>query len=76
LRFVSADGKYLIKGDVLNLKTLALLKPSTRVNALKQSLTNTIADKDKIIYPLLHTRFFPFFLALLGVATLLVKQDI
>jgi thiol:disulfide interchange protein DsbC len=31
--FVSADGKYLIKGDVLNLKTLALLKPSTRVNA-------------------------------------------
>ncbi|CAC9465684.1 Thiol:disulfide interchange protein DsbC [uncultured Gammaproteobacteria bacterium] len=49
--FVSADGKYLIKGDVLNLETLALLKPSTRVNALKQSLTNTIADKDKIIYP-------------------------
>ncbi len=48
---VSADGKYLIKGDVLNLETLAPLKSSTRVNALKQSLINAIADKDKVIYP-------------------------
>jgi thiol:disulfide interchange protein DsbC len=42
---------HLIKGDVLNLETLAPLKSSTRVNALKQSLINTIADKDKVIYP-------------------------
>ena len=49
--FVSADGKYLIKGDILNLETLAPLKSSTRVNALKQSLINAVADKDKIIYP-------------------------
>lgn len=47
---VSSDGKYLIKGDILNLKTLAPLRPSTRINALKQSLINAVADQDKIIY--------------------------
>ncbi len=48
--FISTDGKYLFKGNILNLKTLKPLK-STHVNALKQSLINAIADKDKIIYP-------------------------
>ncbi|CAC9963529.1 Thiol:disulfide interchange protein DsbC [uncultured Gammaproteobacteria bacterium] len=49
-QFVSADGKYLIKGDIIDLKTFASLKPSTRVKTLKQNLINAIDDKDKVIF--------------------------
>ncbi|AYQ57475.1 Thiol:disulfide interchange protein DsbC [Bathymodiolus thermophilus thioautotrophic gill symbiont] len=49
-QFISADGKYLIKGDIINLKTLTPLDSSARVNALKKDLLDTISDKDKIIF--------------------------
>ena len=49
-QLVSADGKYLIKGKIIDLKTFAPLKTSARVNALKRNLINAIDDKDKIIF--------------------------
>jgi thiol:disulfide interchange protein DsbC len=47
---VSADGKYLIKGDVIDLINRSLIKKSNKIKALKLSLINSIDDKDKIIY--------------------------
>jgi thiol:disulfide interchange protein DsbC len=48
---VSATGRYIIQGDVIDLKTRQLIATSARVKAVKQALLNTIKDSDKIIYP-------------------------
>jgi len=48
--FVSNDGKYFIKGNIINIGTRQLLNSSPRVNTLKQTLINTVADEDKIIF--------------------------
>jgi hypothetical protein len=91
-QFVSADGKYLIKGDIIDLKTFASLKPSTRVKTLKQNLINAIDDKDKVIFKSKNEKYiihiFTAHLLLLGkrkqrvlfflkqLSRLLVKQQL
>ncbi len=47
---ISADGKYLIQGDIINLQTGTPLKASSHINGIKQALIGTINDKDKIIF--------------------------
>lgn len=48
--FVSADGNYIIQGDIVNLKTRQALQTSSRVNTLKKSLISNIPEQDKIIF--------------------------
>jgi thiol:disulfide interchange protein DsbC len=47
---ISEDGRYLIQGDVINIKTRSLIQKSSKVKNLKLALINTIKDSDKIIY--------------------------
>ncbi|SMN10853.1 Thiol:disulfide interchange protein DsbC [uncultured Candidatus Thioglobus sp.] len=46
--FVSEDGRYLIRGDIIDLTTQQ--KIPSKVKQLKKSLLNNIDDKDKIIF--------------------------
>ncbi|MDC9727620.1 MAG: disulfide isomerase DsbC N-terminal domain-containing protein, partial [Candidatus Thioglobus sp.] len=47
---VSENGRYLIEGDVVDLKTRSLIQKSDQVKNLKLALLNTIKKSDKIIY--------------------------
>ncbi len=47
---VSADGEYLIQGNIINLRTGTPLKASSHINGIKQALIGTINNKDKIIF--------------------------
>lgn len=47
---ISEDGRYLIEGDVVDLKIRAKMPASQKVKKLKQNLLNGIDDKDKIIF--------------------------
>ncbi|MDC9715272.1 MAG: DsbC family protein [Gammaproteobacteria bacterium] len=49
--FVSADGQYLIQGDIIDLTTRQKMSNSGKVQQLKKSLLDSVKDKDKIIYP-------------------------
>lgn len=48
---VSKDGRYLIQGNVVDLKTRELMPVSQKVKNLKSELINAVDDADKIIYP-------------------------
>ncbi len=48
---VSENGRYLIQGDIVDLTTRQLLPMSGKVKLIKQSLIDTIDERDKIIYP-------------------------
>ena len=48
--FVSNDGKYIIQGDIINIKKRKILATSKRIDVLKKELISSINDKDKIIF--------------------------
>ncbi len=55
--FVSANGRYLIEGRIIDLKNRAPIALSNRINNLKRDLINTIREQDKIIFKAKNERY-------------------
>lgn len=48
--FVSADGRYLIDGKIIDLSKKRIMSHSTKVKLLKKQIIDNISDADKIIF--------------------------
>ncbi len=48
---VSADGRYIIQGDVIDLTKRQLMPVSNKVKSIKKDLIKSINEDNKIIYP-------------------------
>jgi thiol:disulfide interchange protein DsbC len=48
--FVSSDGRYLIRGDIIDINAQTKIPVSDKVNQLKKALIDGIDEQDKIIF--------------------------